>query len=218
MRSCVILADMTTLTAHLELSISASDRTRERCPWVVFQQDDRELVHLRTDDEHPALPCIDESVDEITLRDDVLSRVIDEEAWLAELSRVLASGGELRFTVPKTGSLAWLDAMDAHRYAVDIGKRGDPPDAALPTGWNRHYSDAELRGLCDEAGLTTMSLTSINYAMSEARMITGLLWRNWLRGDREAERDLWPRFGRRDPGDKPSLIGTTWSVVARKRS
>ncbi|MCO5218565.1 MAG: hypothetical protein M9934_13540 [Thermomicrobiales bacterium] len=207
---------MTTLTAHLELSDSTSERTRERCPWVVFHQDDRELVRLRTDTEQPTLPFPDGNMESITLCDDILSRVIDEEAWLAELSRVLAAGGELRFTVPKTGPFAWLDAMDAHRYAVDIGKRGDPPDAALPTGWNRHYTGAELRALCAESGLRAVSLTTINYATHEARMIAGLLWKNWVRGDRDAERELWPQFGRRNSGDRPSLIGTTWSVRARK--
>ncbi|MCO5215265.1 MAG: hypothetical protein M9950_03810 [Thermomicrobiales bacterium] len=207
---------MTTLTAHLELSESTSERTRERCPWVVFRNEDQEVARWRTDVDQPSLPVSTGSLQRITLHDDVLSRAIDEEAWLAELSRVLAPGGELRFTVPKTGLFAWLDAMDAHRYAVDIGKRGDPPDAALPTGWNRHYTGAELRALCAESGLRAVSLTTINYAAHEARMIAGLLWKNWVRGDRDAERELWPRFGRRSPGDRSSLIGTTWSVTALK--
>ncbi len=173
---------------------------------------------MPTDTEQPILPLPDGSVSCITLCDDILSRVIDEEAWLAELSRVLAPGGELCFTVPKTGLFAWLDAMDAHRYAVDIGKRGDPPDAALPTGWNRHYTGEELRALCAESGLRAVSLTTINYAVNETRMIAGLLWKNWVQGDRDAECELWPRFGRRSPGDRSSLIGTTWSVTAKKES
>lgn len=209
---------MITIRAHLELSESNADQSRERCPWVVFASDDHEVVRRRTDAERLSLPYPDGGVGQITLHDDALSRVMDEEAWLAELGRILTPGGELRFTVPKTGAFCWLDAMDVHRYAVDIGKRGDAPDASLPTGWNRHYGAAELRDLCRDVGLNVDSVTTINYAVDEVRLIAGLLWRNWIRGDRDAERELWPQFGRRDPEGKASLAGTTWSVTARKVS
>lgn len=209
---------MMELTAHLKLSESISGRTRERCPWVVFFHDGEEVTRLRTDEERPSLPFADGEIDHITLNDDALSRVIDEEAWLAELGRVLAQNGDLVLTLPKTGFLGWLDAMNTHRYAVDIGKRGNEPDASLPTGWNRHYSADELRELCLDADLVVESLTTINYAVSEARLITGLFWRNWVRGDRGAERELWPQLGRRDTRGGQALIGTTWSVLARKRS
>lgn len=202
---------------HLRLTANFSSRTRERCPLVVFTMDGDEIASLPTDETNPVLPFDNDSIDELVIHDDALSRVIDEEVWLVELARVLSPGGVLKLTLPAAGPLAWLDAMNAYRYITDITHRGDEPDAALPTGWNRHYSDKHVRTLLDSAGLQVVKLSRQNYALNESRMLLGLLRENWIRGDRKAEHGLFPRFGKRDPRSHSSPIGGTWSITAKSR-
>ncbi len=213
----VILAPMKTLIAHLELSPNLQGRTRERCPNVVWMVDGEEVAAIRTDVERPTLPLADGDVHLIEIQDDALSRVMDEAAWLAECQRVLAVDGEIRFTLPASGPLAWLDTMNMYRYAVDIGKRGDQPDAALPTGWNRHYSLEDISLLLHDAGFDAMHLHSANYAANEVLLFMRLVWRNWIGGDRKAESEVFPGYGRRVFGTHRSPIRTTWNVSARNR-
>lgn len=208
---------MKTLIATLELSESTSGRTRERCPSVVFSCGGTEIVAIRTDTEQPELPIASESITAIDIHDDVLSRVIDELAWLREIDRVLSPNGELRLTLPADGRLAWLDAMNVYRYMVDIGKRGHAPDAALPTGWNRHYPRASVTSMLEEAGFSHIQISSANYADREIRMLAALVWRNWIRGIRSAEREAFAMFGARQPGKHFFPLHTTWSISAVKR-
>lgn len=207
---------MTILTAHLELSTNFDKRTRERCPSIVFRDGSDIVISIRTDVETPVLPYSSGSIAEIVIHDDALSRVIDEEAWLAALAQILAPEGVLRFTLPASGALAWLDAMNAYRYVVDITRRGDQPNAALPTGWNRHYRRDAVVALLSAAGFTNVKVHSQNNALNEARMLLGLITGNWLKRDRETELRIFPRFGQRDPraGGIPGT--TTWSIAVRK--
>lgn len=214
----VILAPMKTLIAQLKLSPNLQGRTRERCPNVVWMINGKEVAAIRTDVEHPALPLTNGDVDRIEILDDALSRVMDEAAWLAECQRVLAVDGEIRFTLPASGALAWLDTMNMYRYTVDIGKRGDQPDAALPTGWNRHYSPEDISLLLHDAGFVGVHLQSANFAANEVLLFTGLVRKNWIGGDRKAESEMFPRYGRRAFGKHRSPIRTTWSISARKGS
>lgn len=204
------------LVAHLELSEETDGKSRERCPDVVFSCDGLEVARMRTDIERPQLPFESNSVDCVDLYDDALSRAIDEEAWLGELTRILSDNGTIRFTLPMSGALAWLDVMNMHRYAVDIGKRGTQPNAARPTGWNRHYSRSDIVSLCEVAGLVVTDLRSSSHVLDELRMTAGLFVDNWLRGDETAEQRLFPRFGRRSPDAKSAPLGTTWIVTAEK--
>lgn len=207
---------MKTMHARLQLSTNLTVRTRDRCPDVVFTVDDEEIAAIRTDTELPRLPIDDGGLGELVLHDDVLSRVIDEEAWLHELARSVALGGKLRFTLPAAGALAWLDTMNAYRYFADITGRGHAPDAALPTGWNRHYTCDHIRQLLTDAGFTAPDIHTQSYAMQEIHLLAGMLRDNWIRQDRLAESRLFPQFGHRDPTRKSSVIVTTWSVIAHK--
>lgn len=183
---------------------------------MVFSIADAEVAAIRTDTEQPMLPMDDGEIGELVIHDDALSRVIDEEAWLREVARVLAPDGTLRFTLPAENWLAWLDTMNVHRYITDVSGRGHAPDAANPTGWNRHYTREHVIRLVTGAGLEAPKISGQNNAVQEARFLVRMLWRNWIRKDRGAELELFPRFGRRSPNGRSGLIATTWSVSARK--
>lgn len=202
--------------ARLRLSTNLTENTRDRCPDVVFTFNGTEISAIRTDTQLPQLPLEDSSLEELILHDDVLSRVIDEEAWLQEFARVIAPGGRLRFTLPAAGPLAWLDTMNVYRYLTDVIGRGDAPDAANPTGWNRHYTRNHIHRLLQDADFTAPGIHSQNYAVAEIQLLVGLIRDNWIRRDRSAELKLFPRFGRRFPG-KRSFPTTTWGVTATKR-
>lgn len=202
--------------AYLRLSTNLTERTRDRCPDVVFLLDGDEVATIRTDEQRPRLPIDDGSLDSLVLYDDGLSRAIDEECWLQEFARVLAPGGSLRLTLPAAGMLAWLDTMNAYRYLVDVIGRGDAPDAANPTGWNRHYSRNHINRLMEDAGFEVPDIHAQNYAISEIQLLTGLIRDNWIGQDRRAELKLFPRFGGRSPG-KRSFLTTTWEVTTTKR-
>lgn len=207
---------MKTIVAHLRLSSTLTGSTRERCPEVVFSEGETVIAEIRSDVERPHIALADAAVDELIICDDAFSRVVDEEAWVAEFARIVAPRGSVRFTVPAAGVLAWLDAMDAYRYVADISKRGDAPDAALPTGWNRHYTQEQLRALLRDAGFGDVQLRGLTYALPEFRMMLGLLRRNWIGRDRQAEREMFATFGRRDPRDAGGVLTTTWSVTAQR--
>lgn len=214
----VILRRMEMIRAHLRLSTNLNGSTRERCPDVVFTRHGEEVAVLRTDVEQPQLPFDQSSVAELIIHDDALSRSIDEEVWLAEFARVLKSGGRLRLTLPAAGALAWLDTMNAYRYIADISGRGHAPDAANPTGWNRHYTREHITRLLTGAGFSNPSLHRQNNALRELGFLGGMLLNNWIREDRRSELRLFPQFGHRDPGDRARFITTTWSITATKQS
>ncbi len=200
----------------LRLSTNLDGRTRERCPDLVLSVDGNEVASVRSDVEQPHLPTGDGEIDLVEFQDDALSRVMDEEAWMAELKRVVAPGGNVRLTLPASGALAWLDTMNLYRYIADISKRGHAPDAALPTGWNRHYSPEDVTRLLADAGFENVSIRRSCYVSEVIGFLGSMLWRNWVRGDRRTELEVFPRFARRTPGERRFPIGTTWSVSARK--
>lgn len=209
---------MKTLIATLRLSDSTSEQTRERCPDVVFTLGGSDVAAVRTDTERPKLPFADGEIGSIEIRDDAMSRVIDEAAWLAEMSRVLIPNGTFQLTVPADGPLAWLDTMNIYRYIADISKRGDAPDASQPTGWNRHYQREGVILLLADAGFDSIQLQSTNYSDREIGMLATLFWKNWVRGERSAERTAFPRFGARRTGERRFPLRTTWSVSTRSKS
>lgn len=213
---CVILHRMKTMIATLRLSTNLDGRTRERCPDVVVSIDGAEIAAIRTDVEQPRLPLADGELGLVKIQDDALSRVMDEEAWVAEFARVIAAGGEMRLSLPASGPLAWLDTMNAYRYIADISKRGHAPDAALPTGWNRHYSPGNITALLAGAGFANVSIQRSCYAHKEMAFLATMMWRNWIRGERTAEQEAFPRFASRIPGTHRFPLVTTWSITARK--
>lgn len=208
---------MKTIHAHLRLSTSLDGTTRDRCPDVVFSDGNDDVAAIRTDTERPALPFKDGELGVLMIHDDALSRVIDEEAWLQAFARVIAVDGTLHFTLPAEGMFAWLDTMNAHRYLTDITNRGHAPDAANPTGWNRHYRRNHIHRLLSNAGFAAPRIRKQSYASQEARFIAGMMWRNWWRQERIAELEVFPSLGTRNPRSTSGLLTTTWNVSARKR-
>lgn len=85
---------------------------------------------------------------------EILEHVLDEEAWIAALASLLATGGTISIRVPLQGPLAWLDARNIYRYVTDLAGRGSAPAETLPTGWHRHYWDRDLDRALRRAGLT----------------------------------------------------------------
>lgn len=201
----------------MQLSENYSDHTRDRCPSVVFTAEGQHLSAIRTDETEPELPLFARSVNKLVLYDDALSRSIDEEAWIAEFARVIEPGGHLHLTLPAEGPLGWMDAMNIYRYFADITKRGDAPDAALPTGWNRHYTREHARRLLHESGFEAVEVRRQSYVASELAMLAGFVGGNWIRGDRTAEARLFPKLGKRDPEKRSGILATTWSIIARKK-
>lgn len=207
---------MKMMIATLELSKELDGHKRDRCPDVVFRAAGEVIAAIRTDETQPKLPLPDGSVTHIVLCDDALSRVIDEEAWLMELYRVIAMGGVLQLTLPAEGPLAWLDSMNVYRYITDISRRGQAPNAARPTGWNRHYRRKEVSVLVTSAGFTVAEIARQKLLLSETRMLTGLFWKNWVRGEKDAEQALFNQHGRRDPRENTTFTGSTWAISVRK--
>lgn len=214
----------TTISLHavLELSRNLDGMPRERCPMIRFTRTDasgrEEIALLRSDEEHPRLDLPDRSVNTIEIGD-ILSRVIDEEAWLAEMARVLTTGGYLCFTVPADGPLAWLDARNIYRYMVDIAGRGDQPDDALPTGWHRHYSERDLRHLLETTGFQPRTIQRVGIGLPEVPQLAGLVVGNFLLGRRDAELRLRPLRVRTEAIDQElniPKIGTTHYVLAAR--
>jgi len=186
----------TTLTLSLELSHHLeARRTRERCPsariTLSTAAEERDLGTLRVDVEKPELDLDEASVAAVDAQG-VIANVVDEAAWLAELARVIEPGGELLFTVPASGPLAWLDAQNTYRYIGDIVGRGDPPDATLPTGWNRHYSERDVVALLEGAGFRDLSIARAGFGLTELPQLAGLMVGNFLLDKRDTEMRLFP--------------------------
>ena len=183
----------TSLRLSIELSTNFDGKPRERCPIVHFMVSgstgNQEIGALPTDAEQPHIPADDGAFAMVDARD-VLSRVIDEETWLTELHRVIAPGGHLSFTVPAAGALAWFDARNIYRYAAEFLKRGDAPDATLPTGWNRHYHESEVRHLLEVTGFDTRAIERVGIGIAEIPQLAGLMVGNFLLGRRDTELKL----------------------------
>lgn len=210
---------MKTMNVTLQLSTDLHGRHRERCPTLLFTENNEEVATLRSDVAEPRLQMEDATYDRIRIADDAIARVLDEEAWLTEISRLLRVGGELIFTLPAAGPLAWLDALTIYRYIADVSGRGDDPDSTRPTGWNRHYAKRGLQLLLSTAGLDLKSLKRANHAAQEIGMLSSLVVHNWIRRDRRAELSAWEKFGRRKPNGSSNLpFGTTWVITAVKRA
>lgn len=174
------------LTVTLRPSPHLTDRSRARCPDLVFAADGREIAALRSDIDSPELPLADGAAGSLTWLQG-LDVVVDEAAWLAECARVLAPGAPLTIAVPAAGALAWLDTQNGYRYLVDILKRGDPPDLTRPTGWHRHYRDDALQTLLADAGFRVVRHDRAGLGLAELPLFAILLWQNVLAGERDAE-------------------------------
>ena len=76
-----------------------------------------EIAHIPTDEEVPRLPLPDASVARIDARD-AIEHGHDEQAWLAELARVMAPGGELLVRVPLDMAAAYATFVNDGTYVA----------------------------------------------------------------------------------------------------
>lgn len=177
-----------------------------------------EIGRVPTAEPQPALPCADASVRAADARD-VLEHVHDEQAWLAELNRVLVPGGELTVRVPLDNLLAWADALNITRYIGDVLGFGDPPTETLPTGWHRHYAPGDLPAILELAGFEVVASTAQGLPLEEAPHLLGLVGSMLLPRPRSVQRRLFTALA--PLRDRPRLplpraIASTITVRARK--
>lgn len=217
------MAALSRLEIRIEPSTNIHEcHTRERCPSARFDLattgGTRHVVTLRVDVESPQLDLPDGAVDVIDAAD-VISRTIDEAAWLAELARVLRPGGTLRLRVPAGGPLAWFDTRNIYRYVTDILGRGDNPDDTLPTGWNRHYAMDDILSLMLDAGFTNVGVGRVGIGLAEPPQLAGLMVGNFLRGERDTELRLHPlrqAMERVDARIPMPALGTMLAITATR--
>jgi len=211
-----------TLRLAIALNETASRRSSDMMPTVRLTVcdagDERIIGEIRTDEKTPRIAAADHAFARADARN-ILSRVMDEGAWLAELRRVIAPGGQLVLTVPAGGPLAWLDAQNIYRYLTDITGRGTKPSATLPTGWHRHYHADEIRHLVENAGFSVQSIERTGVGLAEIPQLMGLVVGDYLLQRPETERRMHPNRARLERLDRevrlPGL-GKVLSVVATR--
>jgi hypothetical protein len=180
--------------------------------------EERVIGEIRTDENTPRIAAADGA---FALADapNILSRVVDEGAWLAELRRVIVPGGELRLTVPAGGPLAWLDAQNIYRYLTDITGRGTKPSATLPTGWHRHYHADEIRHMVENAGFAVGRIERTGVGLAEIPQLMGLVVGDYLLKRPETEHRMHPNRARLERLDREVRlpgIGKVLSVRATR--
>jgi SAM-dependent methyltransferase len=93
-----------------------------------------------------ALPLPDASFEGVLLLD-VLEHVVDEQAVMREVWRVLKPGGTLILSVPHRGLLGWLDSLNVYARLVRATRYGLFPQEIVQTGIHRHYSVRQIQAL-----------------------------------------------------------------------
>ena len=192
----------------------------ERSPLIVVRQAPGEIARIAAEEKAPCLPLPDASVSRIEARD-TIEHVYDEQAWMAELARVLAPGGELRVRVPLDNGVAWLDALNIYRYLGDLAGRGsdDPPLESLPTGWHRHYRVDGIAELVEEAGFEIQSIEAEGMPLAEVGHLVGLIASGLTADARESQRrlfDLRERLHHRPLMPLPRALASRITVRARR--
>lgn len=125
-----------------------------------------------------ALPLRDGSCDRIAC-DGVLENVRDDEAFVAELARVIRPGGQIVLHVPSASPLAWLDAFNLYHYLVEISRRGKLPLETDEVGWRRHYALADLKCLLTPA-FCVRTITASGIGLAEGGRFVALMLFRWL--------------------------------------
>lgn len=93
-----------------------------------------------------ALPLADASFDGVLCLD-VLEHVVNEEAVISEICRVLKPGGTLIISVPHRGLFSKLDALNLYARLVRRFHHGLFPPEIAQTGVHRHYTRTQLHTL-----------------------------------------------------------------------
>ena len=131
-------------------------------------------VQLRTLTKGAPLPFNDESFDTISILD-VIEHIVDQNAILDELQRVLTPAGTLIITVPKKHLLSILDVGNfkfifprLHR-AVYVARHGKESyrrryvdcenglfgDIEQTKGWHQHFSEKAMTALLQRSNLSS---------------------------------------------------------------
>lgn len=173
---------------------------------------------ISTRDALPCLPLKDESVRRVIALD-VLEHVHDEQAWLAELARVLARGGEVAVRVPLENWMAWADALNVSRYVADTTGIGAEPFETIPTGWHRHYAPGDLPALLKLAGFEVEAISTEGTPVLEIPHLAALLVGNVIGNHKPQQRvSRWLERFRTGPRlPLPAKIAQTITVRARKQ-
>jgi hypothetical protein len=211
-----------TLRLSIELNPTISQKPAEKIPSVRLTSchagAECVIGDLRTDVDVPCVAVEDHAFAMVEAQN-VLSRVMDEGAWLRELWRITMPGGQLRLTVPAGGPLAWLDAHNIYRYLTDITGRGTPPSATLPTGWHRHYHADEIWHLVEKAGFTIHTIERIGIGIAELPHLAGYVLGDYLLKIPMVEHHLHhrrTRLERLDEGVQLPKIGKMLYVLATR--
>ncbi len=118
---------------------------------------------------------------------DVLEHILDEEAWLAAISNLLAPGGTAEVRVPLEGPLTWLDSLNMYRYAQDITGIGKDLEETKMKGWHRHYRRHELKRMLQDAGLRVSTMVASGSPHLNVLQFGALVWGGMVRRDAEVE-------------------------------
>lgn len=109
----------------------------------------------------------------------VLENIRDDEAFVAELARVVRPGGHVEIQVPFAGPLAWLDAFNLYHYLVEVSRRGSLPRETDEVGWRRHYGLADLTSLLSPA-FCVRAISLSRAGIGEFCRFVALLILRWL--------------------------------------
>jgi hypothetical protein len=109
----------------------------------------------------------------------VLENIRDDEAFVAELARVVRPGGHVEIQVPFAGPLAWLDAFNLYHYLIEVSRRGSLPRETDEVGWRRHYALADLTSLLSPA-FCVRAVSLSRAGIGEGCRFAALLMFRWL--------------------------------------
>jgi hypothetical protein len=177
--------------SHLRLEFRLPEVDEESPQILVRQLPGGEIARIATSEPHPRPPLPDASIARVEARDAV-EHGHDEQAWLAELARLLAPGGELLVRVPLDNGAAWLDALNIYRYVSDLTGRGvdTAPLETLPGGWHRHYRVDDIVGLVECAGFDIRAVEAEGMPLGELGHLAGLIASGLSQDAAESQRRL----------------------------
>lgn len=160
---------------------------------------------------HAQLPFADAAFD-LVLCLDALDRVLDDQAAIDEMARVLRPGGRLVLRVLHESPVAWLDAQNLYRYLQSFAGGGDHPRNCGEHGWRRHYRRSDVHELLG-GGFRLHRLTGRGLGIAEpVNLATRLL----ARGDRSSAHPLTAGLTRLDVRIPADRLGFRLLAIAER--